>query len=281
MSVDFTDGDAIAGTARWVAAARARETARTDRLFDDPWAAALAGSEGAEWLERMAFPPGRGGSDLFAIRTRYFDDFLLRVTAEHQIHQVVILAAGMDARGFRLAWPPQTHLFELDQPQVLSLKDQILAAAGATAMCQRRAVGVDLSGPWVEALLAENFVSQQPAVWLMEGFLFYLPEPVALSLLDTVSAIASSGSWLGLDIVNRATLTSPWTKDWIESLSRAGARWQFAIDEPEELLAARGWSATVVHTGDKDANFGRWPYPVVPRSMRDVPRSLMVTACRK
>ncbi|MEJ7872748.1 MAG: class I SAM-dependent methyltransferase, partial [Rubrobacteraceae bacterium] len=43
----------VAPTSRWMAAARARESERPDRLFDDPLAEALAGPEGFAWLERM------------------------------------------------------------------------------------------------------------------------------------------------------------------------------------------------------------------------------------
>ncbi len=45
----------IAPTSRWMAAARARESERADRLFDDPLAAAPAGPDGFAWLERMEF----------------------------------------------------------------------------------------------------------------------------------------------------------------------------------------------------------------------------------
>ena len=122
MAAQAMEDRQIEATARWTAAVRAQESERTDALFVDPWAAALAGAEGTAWLAQR--PPGSGLP--MVLRTRYFDDFLLRITAEQGIGQVVLVAAGLDTRAFRLAWPAQTHVFELDRPAVLDYKAQIL-----------------------------------------------------------------------------------------------------------------------------------------------------------
>jgi methyltransferase (TIGR00027 family) len=88
-------------TARWTAAVRARASARQDCLFYDRWAAALAGKEGLDWIER------RTADSVVAIvlRTRFFDDLLQRITFQNGIRQVVLLAAGLDTRAFRCTWP--------------------------------------------------------------------------------------------------------------------------------------------------------------------------------
>src|SRR5260370_36402302 len=136
--------DTLISTACWIAVVRARESERADRLFNDPWAAGLAGEEGPAWWQRTT-----GGKDEnevgLAIRTRFFDDFLLEVTREHAVRQVVIAAAGMDTRAFRLTWPPQTHLFELDLSPIFVRKEPLLSTAGAVPTCQRHEVPVDLS----------------------------------------------------------------------------------------------------------------------------------------
>lgn len=101
MSSQQPEQNALISTTCWIAAVRARESERADRLFYDPWAVLLAGEEGWAWRERAT-----GGKDEnevgLAIRTRFFDDFLLRVTGEHAVRQVVVAAAGMDTRAFRL-----------------------------------------------------------------------------------------------------------------------------------------------------------------------------------
>ncbi len=106
----------LGATAAWTAAVRAGESKRTDRLFEDPWAEKLAGEQGMAWLS------SRSAESVIpiVIRTRYFDDFLQRITQEQAIAQVVLLAAGLDTRAFRLPWPSGTTMFELDQPDVLA-----------------------------------------------------------------------------------------------------------------------------------------------------------------
>ena len=105
----------LAATARWIAAARAAETGRPDRLLEDPWAAALAGPEGEDWLGARAGSPALA---VMIIRARFFDDFLRRVTVPGGAGQVVLLGAGLDTRGYRLAWSGRVQMFELDQPEV-------------------------------------------------------------------------------------------------------------------------------------------------------------------
>jgi len=111
-----------------MAAARARESEHPYRLFDDPLAAALAGPEGFAWLERMDPVPGFGGPALYVVvRTRFFDDFLHYACWGAGMRQVVLMAAGMDSRAFRLNWPPGTRLYELDRPEVLATKEEVIA----------------------------------------------------------------------------------------------------------------------------------------------------------
>src|SRR5215207_4963102 len=137
--------DSVGLTSRWVAAARARESDRLDRLFDDPLAAALAGSEGFAWLDQMERAQPWGQPALYVVvRTRFFDDFLLHASWCTGARQVVLLAAGMDARAFRLDWPPGTRLYELDRPEVIDAKDEIIADAGARP---RLRAAHDWSGP--------------------------------------------------------------------------------------------------------------------------------------
>lgn len=129
---------------------------------------------------------------------RFFDDFLLQVTTTDGVRQVVLLAAGLDTRGYRLSWPGRVQVFELDQPGVLDRKQEILDRAGAKPRCARRAVGADLTGRWTTALLDAGFDPRTLSCWLAEGFLFYLTrEPIA-GLLDQVTGLAHAGSWLGL-----------------------------------------------------------------------------------
>ncbi len=276
MNENPSEKTSLAATARWTAAARAGESAREDALFTDPWAAALAGEEGAQWLARQAGSPM--GTAPMVIRTRFFDDYLPNAAIQHGIRQVVILAAGLDTRAYRKSWPSGTRLFELDQATVLQYKEQVLRAAGAQPACDRRGIPGDLTGPWSAALVASGFDPRQPSAWLLEGFLFYLPSESIIQVLDRVTQLSAPGSQLGFDIINGLTLTSPITKAWIEMQARQGAPWLGSIDDPEALLAGRGWRAALTQPGAPDANYGRWSLPVIPVKMPDMPHNWYVTA---
>jgi methyltransferase (TIGR00027 family) len=269
-------------TSRWVAANRALETEAPNRLFEDHFAHVLAGEEGFALLaaSQKAKPPTpAGGPDPYlSIRTRFFDDALLGAVNERGLQQVVLLAAGMDARAFRLTWPLGTTLFEVDRDEVIEQKEAVLRGLGARPMCQREVVRADLERDWVNPLLRAGLDQGQPAAFLAEGLLMYLDAGAVASLLASVQRLARPGSWLGADLVGSELLSSPYFKAFLELLERFGCPWRFGTAQPEQLLARYGWAATVVVPGEAEANYGRWPYPVAPRSMAGIPRSYLVTA---
>jgi methyltransferase (TIGR00027 family) len=265
-----------------MAAARARESERPHRLFDDPLAANLAGPEGFAWLDRMELVPGFGGPALYVVvRTRFFDDFLLYACRGAGARQVVLLAAGMDARAFRLDWPSGTWLYELDRPEVLDAKDEVLTRTGARPACERRAIGADLEHPsWSEALLEAGYEPREPSVWLVEGLLFYLDRTAVRDLLGLAGTLTAPGSLLGLDLVNKDLLNYPATQPLLAAFTRRGATGRFGTNDPEGLLAEHGWAAEATQAGEWGANYGRWPYPVALRGRPGAPRIFFVRAWR-
>jgi methyltransferase (TIGR00027 family) len=271
-----------APTSRWMSAARARESERPDRLFCDPLAAALAGPTGFSWLERMELAAGPGGPGLYAvIRTRFFDDFLLDACRRLKARQVVLAAAGMDTRAFRLDWPSRTRLWELDLPEVLEAKDGVIEDNAAKATCERRTVGVDLQEPaWPEALLAAGYQPERQSIWLIEGLLFYLTEDAVHRFLEKVHSLTATGSLLGLDVMNRDLFFSPAAWPLQAALARRGAPGRFGTNDPETLMVRHGFEADVTQPGEKGANYGRWPSPMLPRGVPGVPRSFLVRARR-
>lgn len=266
--------DLLQTTAYWTASVRACESERTDGLFHDPWAAALAGATGAAWMAQ------RTADSVIPIilRTRFFDDFLQRISQQQGIRQIVFLAAGLDTRAFRLPWPAETQLFELDRPELLAYKQEILAAAGAQPSCVRHSLPVDLTGPWAMALRQAGFATESPALWLLEGFLFYLSNEQTAQIQDEIATLAAPGSWIGFDVVNSEVYTSPLTRRWVEMQANSGAPWIGTLDDPEAFLAERGWHAVLTQAGAPDAHYGRWPYPVIPTKMPHMPHNWLVTA---
>jgi methyltransferase (TIGR00027 family) len=266
----------LGATVRWTAAVRALETSRPDALFNDPWAADLAGEEGRRWAE------GRAPEMLapMIVRTRFFDDFLVQATTAGGATQVVLLGAGLDTRALRLAWPAGTSLFEVDLPEVMRRKEEVLGRAGASARCTRHVrICASLSGDtWSGQLVDAGLDRHAAAVWLAEGFLFYLDGEAIATLLERVSGLAAAGSRLGFDIPDRAVFTHPMTRPWIEMQAAAGAPWIGTIDHAEDDLATLGWEATLTECGAADAHYGRWPLPVGSVAALHLPQHRLVTA---
>ncbi|MEV6642500.1 SAM-dependent methyltransferase [Amycolatopsis sp. NPDC051371] len=246
-------------TAVGVAALRARESSRPDRLFHDPYAAAFH-EAGRSVLPGTAGDPVRSGLGALmypqiVIRTRFFDDYLLEAACA----QVVLLAAGLDARAFRLAWPAGTRLFELDLPEVLAFKDDVLAAQGAEPACRRVVVRADLREDWAAALRDAGFDPAVPTAWLVEGLLIYLSYEDAERLLTTVGELSAPGSRVSFELrtgdapdglVARARAAEggePVTGLWRGGLGATAPDW----------LAAHGWRPTTVTRAEAAAAFGR------------------------
>jgi methyltransferase (TIGR00027 family) len=253
---------------------RAREHARHDRLFSDPWAEVLAGQAGAKWIADRS----EGSTLPITIRTRYFDDFLQRVAAQEGVRQFILAAAGLDTRAYRLEWPAGTRIFELDQPEVFDYKEPLMRAAGAQPNCERQVVAVNMMEPWVEALLSHGYQPEEPSCWLLEGFLFYLPGDAIVRLLEVTISLMAVGSWLGFDVINSGMLTSDISRKWVEMQAEMGAPWIGTMDNPGDFLRASGWSVYMTQAGQPDADYERWPYPVLPVNMAGVPHNWYVTA---
>lgn len=267
---------AVADTGFLVAAMRAEESKRPDRLFTDPFADRLAGAEGRASLARAAAKTG-ASSPQIAIRTRFWDEALQKAESDG-IAQVVILGAGMDARAYRLPWRPATTVYEVDQPQVIRIKDQRLA--GERPRCRRVPVGVDLADDWPKALISEGFSSDAPAAWLVEGLLQYLDAADVDVLFARIDALSAPGSRVCYDLVGTALLEADFMQPTVEYMRRSGAPWTFGTDAPATLIERHGWMAEVTDVAEPGARWNRWDHPVVPLKVPGVPRGYFVEATK-
>jgi methyltransferase (TIGR00027 family) len=279
-----TDMTGVGLTARWMAANRALESDHASPLYRDAFARDLAGEAGFDVLYAMRTASGMGtfsGPDPYlTIRTRFFDDALLSAVRESSIDQVVILAAGMDARAFRLEWPAGLRLFEVDREDVFIHKERVLARLQAKPSCDRRVVQQDLSQSWASALVDAGFNRKRKAAFLAEGLLYYLDEAAVTSMFEVLRGTAAPGSWMGVDTMSPEMLTSPFMAAYLKRLAQLGCPWKFSVADPEAFMAARGWQADVVLPGETDANFGRWALPVMPRAIPGMPRTFLMRAMR-
>jgi methyltransferase (TIGR00027 family) len=198
----------VGATATMVAAQRALSS--DEKLIDDPYAAPLVRAVGIDVYVRLVngqipvggdseFNPQRMARGM-ACRTRFYDQFFLEA-ANSGVGQAVILAAGLDARAYRLPWPAGTVVYEVDMPEVIEFKTLTLGDLGAEPTAERRTVAIDLRDDWAAALQKAGFDPQAPAAWSAEGLLLYLPDAAQDALFDNITALSAAGSRLAFEFV--------------------------------------------------------------------------------
>jgi methyltransferase (TIGR00027 family) len=314
VSVARTDNDtweiteSVGATALGVAAARAAETRTENPLISDPVAQVFLDAVGdgvwnwhsapqlpAELLEIEPELPlqMRAMVGYFASRTAFFDQFFLDATRAG-IRQAVILAAGLDARSWRLPWPNGTTVYELDQPRVLDFKSSTLAEHGAEPACNRVAVPVDLREDWPAALQQAGFDASAPTIWSAEGLMPYLPAAAQELLFERVHGLSVTGSRVAVEALGPKFL-EPGSRakrrermDRIRALMaeldprreipRIDELWYF--EEREDVgdwFRRHGWDVTVTPSDELMAGYDR----KAPKEVEDeVPGNLFVAAQR-
>lgn len=281
---DKADWDIASGvglTALAAAACRAVETLREPPLVRDPYAGAFV--RAARSPAPLPVTPQEADSDqtfpwpaftrYLGVRSRFFDEMLTAAAADG-LRQVVILAAGLDTRAFRLDWPPGVTVYEVDAPRVLAFKDQVLAGAGARPRAARRAVLADLRGQWTAALLAAGFDPASPAAWLAEGLLPYLSDQEKDHLLAGVRELSAPGARIAIEHLSAGMDSMRHYAAFTEAPRRddvdfdINALWAHAeAADPAPWLAQRGWSVDVAPMARVAAGYGR-PLPdTLPEAM--------------
>jgi len=250
----------VGATATMIAAGRAMATRDPRGLINDPFAEPLVRAVGLDFFVKVidgtvdfstigSASPARTEAIIngIAVRTKYFDDYLL-AAVNAGVHQVVILASGLDSRAYRLQWPADTVVYEVDQPQVIEFKTTTLAGIGARPTAERRTVGIDLRYDWPTALQAAGLDTGAPSAWLAEGLLIYLPSEAQDRLFDNITAMSAPRSTVATEYV-------PGLKDLDPERVReqtAAFREHLDIDMPSlvytgershviEYLRANGW----------------------------------------
>ena len=144
-------------------------------------------------------------------------------------------------------------MYELDLPDLLAVKEQVLADAGARPSCSRTVVPADLTGEWLEPLTAAGFDPSAPTAWLVEGLLVYLDPEDAQRVLARVTGASVRGSRIAFE---RGSGTGAVTG--ADTAAVAGL-WQGGVADPVGWLSAHGWDATVDGLGEVAASYGRPP----------------------
>lgn len=300
--------ESVGATALGVAAARAAESESANPLIEDPFARVFLDAAGeGMWNMWSAteMPPElteidpdlpvrmKAMGDYMACRTAFFDEFFL-TAADEGVRQAVILAAGLDSRAWRLAWPDDTTVFELDQPKVLEFKSSTLLERGAEPSSRRVDVPVDLRHDWPTALRQHGFDPSAPSAWTAEGLLPFLPAQAQDLLFERIHALSASGSRVaveapGPDFLNPEMLERQ--RAMMERFRSAATKLKgTAIPDFDDLwyfeertdvagwLRGHGWEVSVQTAAELMAGYHR----PAPEGIDDAaPGSLFVSAKRR
>lgn len=254
----------VGSTALFVAAARALEKQKPEPLAVDPfaevfcraagggWAGVLDGTKSDVYEEAPAYfrlKSDFGGHfvSFQGARTKYFDAYFA-AAADAGVRQIVILAAGLDSRAYRLPWPDGTVVYELDRPEVLAFKRTVLDEHGDVPRAERREIAIDLRDDWATALKAGGFDPSRPSAWIAEGLLIYLPASAQEQLFGSIDALSSPGSWVAVEETRSMPQEVFEAKQAEErSTGAEGTFFTLVYNEQhapaDEWFGARGWTA--------------------------------------
>src|SRR4051794_23062607 len=167
----MTEIENISDTARGAAVYRAMETERRDAHCRDPFAARLAGDKGAAIVDNMK--RGRGMAWAMIVRTAVFDEIILERIRNGNADVVLNLAAGLDARPWRMKLPPKLRWIDVDHPGILDHKTEIMK--NETPVCRYEAVRLDLADVAKRQALFSQISSESSRVLVVsEGLVIYL-----------------------------------------------------------------------------------------------------------
>jgi methyltransferase (TIGR00027 family) len=225
----------VSDTARWVAYFRALETRRPDALFLDPYAERLAGVHGFQIANTL--PDGNKHEWAWVARTYLFDQFLSRAIQEGA-DLVVNLAAGLDARPYRMNLPPKLQWVEVDLPEIVSYKEEILA--DEKPRCRLERISLDLSAVLTRRELFARLDGRAAKVVVAsEGLLIYFTAEEVASLAKDLAVGKHFRSWI-IDLASPGQLRLM-QRTTGKQLSEAGAGFKFGPPEGANFFTPYGW----------------------------------------
>ncbi len=297
--IDRTDDDtwdivsSVGYTALLVAGWRALHATSEHPLVRDDYAKHFIAASADPFLNGALADPGTSEGAitfprLYGVQTRFFDEFFASA-AGRGIRQAVIVAAGLDSRAYRLAWPAGTTVFEIDQPKVLEFKVNVLADHAVGLAVDRRDVAADLRDDWSIPLRDAGFDTEVPTSWSVEGILPYLTGDAQDTLFQRITELSAPGSRLGI-----GALGSCLDQDRLAALEGSYPGLNLSGDvnfstltyddstktKPAQWLADHGWTVDPVRTNPElQRDYGRTP-PRVDLDLDEIMHSEYITATR-
>lgn len=238
----------VSDTARWVAVYRAMESERRDALFHDPYARQLAGEKGSEIVRTMK--NGRSTAWAMIVRTQVFDEIIMAEIATDHIDLVLNLAAGLDARPWRLTLPPSLRWVDVDLPEILHYKLETIGSAKPN--CRYEAIETDLTdAPARRALFARIGAQASRALVVTEGLLIYLSAADVGALAADLHATPSFARWV-IDLAS-PRLLKMMMKSWGKVVALGNAPFRFAPANGTNFFREFGWTERSYHSTMEEA----------------------------
>jgi methyltransferase (TIGR00027 family) len=226
----------VSDTARWVAVYRAMETERPDAIFRDPFADRLAGERGRQIVNEMK--RGRQMAWAMIVRTAVFDEMIMDRVRNHGVDTVINLAAGLDARAWRLPLPPTLQWFDVDLPAMTEYKAN--AMRGETPRCRYEAIAADLADPAERDTVLRRVAGvARTALVVTEGLLIYLEDDQVAALATSLHAQRSIEWWI-TDLAN-PMLLQIMQRMWGRNVEAGRAPFRFAPEDSAAFFAPLGW----------------------------------------
>jgi methyltransferase (TIGR00027 family) len=232
----------ISDTALWAAVFRARETDRPDAVFRDPFARRFAGPRGEQIADNLS--SGNRQTWAWVTRTYLFDQFIGEQVAQG-VDMIVNLAAGLDARPYRMNLPAALKWVEIDLPDLLGYKEEILRAE--KPVCSLERVGLDLADQQARRELFDQIGRKaRRALILSEGLLVYLDRKAVSSLAEDLVRPSSFERWV-FDLASPGLLRVL-QRQWQRQLAKADAALKFAPREGPNFFRGHGWQPLEVRS---------------------------------
>ncbi len=225
----------VSDTARWVAVYRAMETERANPLFRDPYARRLAGEKGEAIVNSMK--RGRQMAWAMIVRTQVLDEFIMGAIRDGA-DTVLNLAAGLDARPWRMELPPTLRWFDADLPGILNYKTEMMK--GEKPRCVYEPVTVDLTDRTARQELFKRIgAASKKVLVISEGLLIYLTEEQVAALADDLHG-APAFQWWCIDLASPQLLKM--MDRWMKNPTlKKNAPFKFGPEASTNFFLPHGW----------------------------------------
>ena len=271
--------DIVSYSSCLIAASRAIETESKSPLINDPLALILAGTKAMS--DKRKKITQKEGVSRIAIRTKYFDDYILNLLKRGKVKQVVLLGAGMDSRAFRFPYyNDDVTFYEIDNLNVLRLKEKKLQESLSTKQSKsnqqlilenmilqgnkrRKVISCNIENEnghgWSQPLLQSGYNPNLSTIWVLEGLTYYISsEEIMSRIFKTMHDLSSKKSYF---IASIATLESM-NRAKHNSSNKLLQSWKWGTDDPTLFLSSNqcgSWTVDdIVLFGGKKANYGRY-----------------------